>query len=682
MSILKIRSGSNATGMLRYCHQDKPNQSADVERCSDFINSYGFNNTDDVSLAWRMERQGCGKENGRQYYHATLSISPDDPRSSTITNRELRDMGERFVKEFAPKHSHAVFVHRDERHPHIHILWNSVNPENGKKFHLDNAALGRSQEIKNRIDSDFGIQKTELRKPEVQKDRIPDEVKRIAERTEAAYIWTEDLKQRIDNAKKKSIDMEDFKHRLKENGVDAQERGKEGKITYSFEDEHGKQRKVRQDKLGEDHGRDSIEEAIRSNVQREFCQRKTSEQLSIHSIPDSGNEGRADAVLPGAFQKRRDDRCQTSENAPSYKEKSDIRGPDQDTFSGTGRGQEGLQRVLQTNDAANHDGRSPSKTHGSDEGKDSGRQRAFQHAEGNTAGSSEAGRGSEETSQGISFHDDRSIQGLPRSGSESREKTGGNIRQTGFHGVHDAEHGYGAEEESFKPVPRIRPDFHPEISSGNRSGSPCSDTDSVRDVHLKTTDNRESDVDSTEKERDIYARVRTIFEKSIEKLEEWRDAIVSRIRGTTVEGRDRPHKHGEPGGDSRLHETVPKNAHPDADSYGRNSSERIAEFAHDSSKRAGDHEDNSSGRTAQYQYDSFRRTGEYSSALSERREENQALLQFRVEDAFRELHKEAERVESLCNSIGAEIERREHEHNQKKIIVKRREKSEEMEIDF
>ena len=682
MSILKIRSGSNATGMLRYCHEDKPHQSADVERCSDFINSYGFNNTDDVSLAWRMERQGCGKENGRQYYHATLSISPDDPRSSTITNRELRDMGERFVKEFAPKHSHAVFVHRDEKHPHIHILWNSVNPENGKKFHLDNAALGRSQEIKNRIDSDFGIQKTELRKPEVQKDRIPDEVKRIAERTETAYIWTEDLKQRIDNAKKKSIDMEDFKHRLKENGVDAQERGKEGKITYSFEDEHGKQRKVRQDKLGEDHGRDSIEKTIRDNVQREFRQRKASEQLSIHIIPNSGNERRADAVLSRTVHERQDDHLQNPGKPYSDRPEQSVRGTDRNSADEAGRAEQGAQGVLQAGNAASPAGRSAFETHGSDEEKDSIRQRGGQHTEGNTAGAAGAERDSEEIHRTVQFsHADR-IQELSGFRSEIREENSGHGRKTDFDGKYDFHHGHENQRKTLRSSLPIQPDIHPEISSGYRSGSPCSDTDSVRDVRLKTTDNRKSDIDSTEKERDIYARVRTIFEKSIEKLEEWRDAIVSRIRGTTVEGRDRPHKHGEPGGDSRLHETVPKNAHPDADSYGRNSSERIAECAHNSSKRAGEYEDTSSGRTAQHQYDSFRRTDEYRSALSERREENQALLQFRVEDTFRELHKEAERVESLCNSIGAEIERREHEHNQKKIIVKRREKSEEMEMDF
>ena len=87
MTILKLKSGESAKGMLAYCYENKKGQDSEIERCTEFRNSYGFDNYEDVSLAWTMERQGCGKERGRQYYHATLSIDPADPRAASITSK-------------------------------------------------------------------------------------------------------------------------------------------------------------------------------------------------------------------------------------------------------------------------------------------------------------------------------------------------------------------------------------------------------------------------------------------------------------------------------------------------------------------------------------------------------------------------------------------------------------------
>ena len=693
MSILKLRSGSNALGMLRYCHEDKKHQSADTKRCTDFINSYSADNIEDVSLAWRMERQGCGKENGRQYYHATLSVDPDDRRASTISSRELRDMGERFVKEFAPGHSYAVFVHSDEKHPHVHILWNSVNPATGKKFHLDNAGLGRSQEIKNQIDEKFGIEKTELKTPKIQKDRIPDQVKRIIERTETAYIWTEDLKQRIEITKKKSLDLKDFKDRLKETGVEASERGKEGKLTYSFEDVHGKQRKVRQDKLGENYGRDSIEEAIRNNVQREFSKRKASEQLSVNSLRDPGHERRADEMSTGTVQKRPDTTRQAGTIPTADNTKSDIRGTGQTDVSRTRGTEEGLQRVLQTDHAASSAGRHAQEERGKDDRKNINRDRSAEHSQSLTDRPSEAGRRPEEISGTIQFTHERAVKEVPEFSSKHGEQTSGFVRQIEIVREPDEEHGQGTARKSFRSPVQIQPGIHQEEPSGSGSAGAGSAAASLRVIRPKAPYDREPDFQSRQEERDIYTRVKAVFEKSFEKLEEWRNAIVSRIRGTNVEGRDRPDKHGEQSRDSRLHEKLPENAHPDADSYGRNSSDRIErnsadssersrKSAHNSSERVREYEDSSSGRTAQYQYYSFQRTGEYSSTLSERRGENQALLQFSVEDTFSKLHKDAGRIKDLCKNIRDEIDRQEIERSQKRIKVKVREKSEEIEMDF
>ena len=79
---------------------------------------------------FRFIKNKFGKTDGRQYYHIILSFSPDD-KLNTETAHEI---GLKFA-EYFPGFQFVVATHSDKAHIHNHLIMNSVNMENGKKFH-------------------------------------------------------------------------------------------------------------------------------------------------------------------------------------------------------------------------------------------------------------------------------------------------------------------------------------------------------------------------------------------------------------------------------------------------------------------------------------------------------------------------------------------------------------------
>jgi hypothetical protein len=287
MSILKITSGYSSTKMISYCSQEKINRLSGekIERCSAWKNNLGLAHPEHVALAWEVTREGFGKCAGRQYHHASLSLDPKDPHTQKITDSKMIRMAEKFVQEYAPGHDYSIFIHRDKEHPHAHILWNSVHSETGLKFHASKEDLMRGMEIKDTLDREYGLEITHRQRS---KDRIPDQIQRIHQRDPNAYLWTEDLKHRIGEARKEAESFASFQQILTKNGVEADPRGSGGKISYRFTDEQGKQRQCREGKLGEDYARSAVERDFQRN--REQHQSRTREHQ--HAKDSPGNHAR------------------------------------------------------------------------------------------------------------------------------------------------------------------------------------------------------------------------------------------------------------------------------------------------------------------------------------------------------------------------------------------------------
>ena len=267
--ILKVSSGKSAAVMLRYCaEKERGNETGNkIERSTAESNSLGCKTTQEIRDAWALTRQSWNKDDGIRYHHASLSLDPKDHRAREITDKELLAMGEKFADNWAPGHDYAVYVHRDKQHPHVHIVMNSVNAETGIKLHKTPQDLERGFQIKDELSRDYGLRVVEHERQH-EPDRVSGNAARLVERNPDAYLWTEDLKSCITVAKENASSFEDFQARIKEAGVTANPRGREGEITYSFHDENDKQRKCREANLGTDYGRKSIEWACGENQKR------------------------------------------------------------------------------------------------------------------------------------------------------------------------------------------------------------------------------------------------------------------------------------------------------------------------------------------------------------------------------------------------------------------------------
>ena len=264
MSIIKLSSGKSSAAMISYCYMEKNHRALGPpgERCTAWTNSLALEKPEQIESAWSLTREGFGKTDGIQYHHASLSLDPSDEATAKISDKKLLRMAESFVKKHAPDHDYAIFIHRDKEHPHAHIVWNSVNHENGKKFHSSRDDLKKAIEIKDNLDRENGLKVTEISK---KADIIPDKVKRLHQRDPDAYIWTEDLKSRIEAALSDSASFEDYRSRLAQDGVAAAPRGKSGAITYSFSDANGTERKCRETRLGADYARERIDQLFERN---------------------------------------------------------------------------------------------------------------------------------------------------------------------------------------------------------------------------------------------------------------------------------------------------------------------------------------------------------------------------------------------------------------------------------
>lgn len=681
MTILKLKSGESAKGMLAYCYENKKGQDSEIERCTEFRNSYGFDNYEDVSLAWTMERQGCGKERGRQYYHATLSIDPADPRAASITSKEIADMGESFVKDFAPNHAYAVFVHRDEKHPHVHVLWNSVNLETGNKFHLSNADLDRSQVIKEKLDLEFGIQSTPIKKSEIQQDRVPPEVLRIIDRTDTAYIWTEDLKQRIITTSQEAENISDFMSRIKAAGVEITERGAESKFTYSFVDHDGKQRKVRQDKLGEFYGRDSLNTAIDQRIEHELGQGEAAKHLSIKHIPVlSASE--SVGLRPSHSRGERSNIETEIVRGAEYSVREGDYSSRTESINGDKRvALERLSGILSRNDEASYGRRPSEKEHNPSD-------RLYEFEQNHSGNHIESASGNKFSYVGVLSAASKDAEAVRKYGDNSFKLSEGNDHQNSFDKSE-----YGIVGPIFKGPGR---EYQRRVSEHDKKGSASIDVENSflrRDSSLVSglagsgsfpseasgaqgnspllLPNRVTD------NRSITDQVKEITVHLIEHIKEWRNSFGDKSTDKLNKSRDGFDQHQEQSRNSRLHEGMQKelsgsdyftraNASERVSEVKRNSSDRISQCAVASSKRIAEFERDSSTRNRSFEVNTDKSLRHVIEQSSERIAEFERSVRDRNEQTFRGYQKSARFIAEKSQELGRQVDTRKQQEEVKK----------------
>jgi hypothetical protein len=256
MPVLKITHGANSSKMLHYLFRQEEGSG----RVQALGGTVVGRDPKTVEHEFHETRVYHGEDNGRQYYHVAISFERSDlgdmetPGEAPDYER-LRDYGEEWAKEtgIADKHEVLVVVHGEKEHPHAHVIWNATGLD-GRKYHDDKHNLGRLRDVNDRLARNRGIRREldRVRDPHRPSDRFI----RQAERGGSRYSWKLDLQDRIREAGRRAFSEEEFKARLKEKGVELRLRG--GKYSYAMTDRAGKQRAMREARLGEPYQRQHL----------------------------------------------------------------------------------------------------------------------------------------------------------------------------------------------------------------------------------------------------------------------------------------------------------------------------------------------------------------------------------------------------------------------------------------
>ena len=72
-----------------------------------------------------------GKLDGRQCYHIIQSFKPGE-----VSPELALEIAKEFVAEYLPDYEVVIGTHVDKKRIHSHLIFNSVNAQTGKKYHI------------------------------------------------------------------------------------------------------------------------------------------------------------------------------------------------------------------------------------------------------------------------------------------------------------------------------------------------------------------------------------------------------------------------------------------------------------------------------------------------------------------------------------------------------------------
>lgn len=149
MAIVKfVTSGCPMNNIFQYVTRDEATEQRLIS---------GIECSPDTALEeFRYVKQKYSKEDGRTYYHIVQSFSPDD----ALTLETAHEIGLRFAEHFSGFQI-LMATHHNTGHIHNHIIMNSVNYQNGKKFHQTRDELLEVKAYSNKLCQEYGLSITE-----------------------------------------------------------------------------------------------------------------------------------------------------------------------------------------------------------------------------------------------------------------------------------------------------------------------------------------------------------------------------------------------------------------------------------------------------------------------------------------------------------------------------------------
>ena len=269
---------------------------------------------DYAKSSFKATREMYGKTDGNEGHVVIQSFKPNE-----VTPEQCNQLGLELAEKIAPNHQVAVYTHNDTDHVHNHIVINSIDLENGKKFNNNKKALHDIRQANDEVCRSHNLsipeEKANLRYTQAEQNIIDK-----ANNDKAS--WKNQVRMAIEETKEQATDFDDFKQRLETKGVEVA-RVTNKTITYLHIEEN---KKVRGNKLGEDYEKGEIVNAINKQKQsREQPIRKPN--VDFAEFERRNREKRNQRELDRAKQTpsrenehaRREQREQKQEDRPTHK---------------------------------------------------------------------------------------------------------------------------------------------------------------------------------------------------------------------------------------------------------------------------------------------------------------------------------------------------------------------------
>lgn len=132
MAVISAGKGSKgALGSLKYVVFEKKSSNIRVKLVSTINCSTHYK---DAANDFKNIAAVHKKDGGREAHHMVLSFSKTE--TEKFNHQQLMDKAVEITTHTFPNHQVWLGLHTDTNHPHVHLIINSVNLENGKKLQI------------------------------------------------------------------------------------------------------------------------------------------------------------------------------------------------------------------------------------------------------------------------------------------------------------------------------------------------------------------------------------------------------------------------------------------------------------------------------------------------------------------------------------------------------------------
>lgn len=297
MAVTRVSAArSNGTAAVKYAMNDQAkNKKSGTKRA---LVATGLN-VDPLFAAEQMQetREAHGKGTGFvQAYRIIQSFGPDELDPNNIDDAyKANEIGMALAEELYGDREVIVVTQNDGLGGklHNHIIVNSVAFVSGKSIRDRETHHDTVSKASDAILERYGMEVT--KRGVHQDEKAAPKRSTVAERRlneKGEYSWRGDASERISTALADGsvTSLEGFVEKMKDSGVDVVKRG-EWAVTYKFEDEDGKQRKIRGKTLGADYDLKTLQETFEAN------QKATEAAAQKAQIDAQALQAAADAAL-------------------------------------------------------------------------------------------------------------------------------------------------------------------------------------------------------------------------------------------------------------------------------------------------------------------------------------------------------------------------------------------------